>query len=208
MYKVGECLKMAQRLPVILNEDERKAILNQANKRYITGHRNKVMMQIMFNLGLRLAEVINLKWDDVDFLSEILMIREGKGMKDRTLYVKDNNWRGEDDKKALQDWKDRQVKELGYLPEFVFTSMSKNAKGKQLQPRYIQDMISRYAKRAGIKKNVSPHTLRHSFATDLYRKIKDPVTVKNALGHSSITTTMIYVHLVGADVEKALSGGD
>ena len=166
------------------------------------------MMQVMFNLGLRLAEVINLKWDDIDFLSEILMIREGKGMKDRTLYVKDNNWRDEDDKKALQDWKDRQVKELGYLPEYVFTSMSKNAKGKQLQPRYIQDMISRYAKRAEIKKAVSPHTLRHSFATDLYRKIKDPVTVKNALGHSSITTTMIYVHLVGADVEKALSGGN
>jgi site-specific recombinase XerD len=80
-------------------------------------------------------------------------------------------------------------------------------KGKQLQPRYIQDMVSRYAKRAGIKKNVSPHTARHSFGTDLYRKIKDPVTVKNALGHSIITTTMIYVHLVGADVEKALSGG-
>ena len=49
-------------------------------------------------------------------------------------------------------------------------------------------------------------SLRHTFATDLYRKIKDTVTVKNALGHSSITTTMIYVHLVGADVEKALSG--
>ncbi len=199
---------MAKKLPIILNDDERKVILRQANKRYITGHRNKVMMQIMFNLGLRLAEVINLKWNDIDFLSEVLMIREGKGRKDRTLYVKDNNWRGEDDKKSLQDWKDRQIEELGYLPEFVFTSMSKNAQGKQLQTRYIQDMVSRYSKRAGIKKTVSPHTLRHSFATDLYRKIKDPVTVKNALGHSSITTTMIYVHMVGADVEKALSGNN
>jgi integrase/recombinase XerD len=199
---------MAQRLPVILNDDERRALLKQANKRYITGHRNKVMIQIKFNLGLRLAEVINLKWDDIDFLSEVLMIREGKGRKDRTLYVKDNNWRGEDDKKALQEWKDRQVKELGYLPDYVFTSMSKGALGKQLQPRYIQDMVSRYSKRAEIKKNVSPHTLRHTFATDLYRKIKDPVTVKNALGHSSITTTMIYVHLVGSDVEKALSGSN
>jgi len=160
----------------------------------------------MFNLGLRLAEVINLKWDDIDFLSEVLMIREGKGMKDRTLYVKDNNWRGEDDKKALQEWKDRQVKTLAYLPEYLFTTTSKGAEGKQLLPRYIQDMVGRYAKRAGIKNNVSPHTLRHTFATDLYRKIKDPVTVKNALGHSSITTTMIYVHLVGADVEKVLSG--
>ena len=58
---------MAQRLPVILNDDERKALLRQADKRYITGHRNKVMMQLMFNLGLRFAEVINLKWSDIDF---------------------------------------------------------------------------------------------------------------------------------------------
>ncbi len=86
--------------------------------------------------------------------------------------------------------------------------MSKNAKGKQLQPRYIQDMTQRYSKRAEIKKRVSPHTLRYTFATDLYRKIKDPVTVKNALGHSSIIITMIYVHLVGSDVEKALSGNN
>jgi site-specific recombinase XerD len=158
-----------------LNDDERKALLKQANKRYITGHRNKVMMQLMFNLGLRLAEVINLKWDDIDFLSEVLMIREGKGMKDRTLYVKDNNWRDEDDKQALQEWKDRQVKALGYLPEYVYTTTSKGAEGKKLQPRYIQDMISRYSNRAGIKKKISPHSLRHTFATDLYRKIKDPV---------------------------------
>ncbi len=186
---------MALRLPVILNDDERRTLLKQANKRYITGHRNKVMMQIMFNLGLRLAEIINLKWDDIDFMTEVLMIREGKGMKDRTLYVKDNNWRGDSDKKTLQEWKDRQVKERSYLPEYVFTSMSKNAKGKQLQPRYIQDMISRYAKRAGIKKKISPHTLRHSFATDLYRKIKDPVTVKNgAVEVSRTIKSVCFLH--------------
>ncbi len=69
-------------------------------------------------------------------------------------------------------------------------------------------MISRYVKRAGIKINIRPHALRDTFATDLYCKIKDPVTVKNALGLSSITTIMIYVHLVGADVEKALSGSN
>lgn len=75
-----------------------------------------------------------------------------------------------------------------------------------MQPRYIQDMIARYARRAGITKRVSPHTLRHTFATDFYRKTKDAVVVKNALGHSSITTTMVYVHLVGSDVEAALTG--
>lgn len=197
---------MALKLPVVLNEQERSTLLKQANKRYVTGERNKVMMQIMFNLGLRLAEVINLNWDDIDFLTEMLIVREGKGMKDRTLYIKDNNWRGENDRRSLKGWKERQVRELGYLPDHVFSTTSEGCKGKKLQPRYVQEMISRYSNRAGIRKVVSPHTLRHTFATDLYRKTKDPVTVKNALGHSSITTTMIYVHLVGSDVEKALSG--
>ncbi len=197
---------MMKKLPVVLNQDEREALLHAPNKRYITGHRNKVMMQIMFNTGLRLSEAINLKWDDIDFLSETLTVREGKGCKDRTLYIKDNNWRGQDDKQALHEWKERQVKELGYTPVHVFTTTSKHAPGKQLQHRYVQDVVSRLAKRAGIKKRVSPHTLRHTFATDLYRKTKDIVTVKNALGHSDLSTTMIYINLVNGDVEKALSG--
>jgi len=197
---------MAKRLPVILNDDERRALLKQANKRYITGQRNKVMMQLIFNTGLRLSEVINLKWQDIDFLTDTLMVRQGKGMKDRTLYIKANNWRGEDDKAALESWRKRQSEALGASAEYVFTTTSKGAEGKQLQPRYIQDMVTRYAKRAGIKKNISPHTLRHTFASDLYRRTKDIVTVKNALGHSSITTTMIYVHLNGFDLEAALSG--
>lgn len=197
---------MTKKLPVMLNDDERKDLLKQANKRYITGHRNKVMLQLMFNLGLKLSEVVNLKWADVDFLSEVLMISEGKGKKDRILYIKNNNWRGENDKEALQEWKVRQTNALRCLPQYVFSTMSKHTAGRQLQSRYIQDMVSRYAKRAGIEKRISPRTLRHTFANDLYRQIKDPITVKNALGNSSITTTMIYVHPAGSDVEAALAG--
>jgi len=195
-----------KKLPVVLNEEERKKLLKQANKRYVTGHRNKVMMQLMLNIGFRLAEVVNLKWEDVDFLSEVVMVREGKGMKDRTLYIKDNNWRGENDKKALQEWKERQVNELGYLPEYVFTTMSSNSKGEKLSDRYVQNMINRYSNKSGTMKKISPHTLRHTFATDLYRKTRDPVVVKNALGHSDLSSTMIYVHMVNGDVEEALSG--
>ena len=197
---------MTKKLPVMLNDDERKDLLKQANKRYITGHRNKVMLQLMFNLGLKLSEVVNLKWADVDFLSEVLMISEGKGEKYRTLYIKNNNWRGENDKEALREWKVRQTNALRCLPQYVFSTMSKHTVGRQLQSRYIQDMVSRYAKRAGIEKRISPRTLRHTFANDLYRQIKDPITVKNALGNSSITTTMIYVHPAGSDVEAALAG--
>ncbi len=194
------------KLPVVLNDSERLLLLDQANPRYITGHRNRVVMQILFNLGLRLSEVCNLKWQDIDFTSEILMIRNGKGAKDRTLYIKDNNWRGQKDKEALLKWKQRQAEFLGRLPEYVFTTMSKNAAGDPLRDRYIQNMIGRYSARAKIQKKISPHTLRHTFATDLYRRTKDIVTVKNALGHEDISTTMIYVNLVGSDIEKALSG--
>lgn len=198
-------MAIPKKLPTILTEAEIQALMAQANPRYVTGHRNHVMMQLMLSIGLRLAEVVNLQWDNIDFLSEVLMIREGKGMKDRTLFIKDNNWRGMDDKAALQGWKERQAKQLGELPRFVFTTMSANSSGKQLSDRYVQAMIRRYSKRAGIKKKISPHTLRHTFATQLYKHTKDIVVVQKALGHADLSTTMVYVHLVSSDVEQALS---
>jgi len=196
-----------KKLPTILNESEIQALTAQANPRYVTGHRNRVMLQLMLSIGLRLAEVVGLRWDDVDFLSEILMVREGKGMKDRTLFIKDNNWRGVDDKTALQEWKQRQTKELGELPEHVFTTMSKGSRGNQLSDRYVQAMIRRYSSRAGITKKISPHTLRHTFATGLYKHTKDIIVVQQALGHSDLSTTMVYVHLASSDLEQALSSG-
>ncbi len=199
---------MAKRLPVVLNDEERKALMDQANKRYITGERNRVIMQLMFNLGLRLAEVVNLKWQDIDFLTGVLMVREGKGCKDRTLYISNKNWRGDDDKGALEAWRKRQAEDLGAAAEYVFTTTTKGNSGHKLLPRYIQSMVGRYTKRAGITKTVSPHTLRHTFASDFYRHTKDLVKVKNALGHSDISTTMVYVHLNGHDLESALAWQD
>lgn len=194
---------MPKKLPVVLNEEERLALLAQPNQRYVTGHRNYMIMTMMFNLGLRLSEAVKLKWDDIDLFSNILMVREGKGKKDRTLYIKDNNWRGEDDKYKLEIWRGRLVEHFGgKLPDHVFPTL----KGTSISSRYIQQTIGRYSIKAGINKHVTPHTLRHTFATDFYRFTKDTVIVKNTLGHSDISTTMIYVHLVSGDVENALSG--
>lgn len=195
-----------KKLPIVLNHREREALLAQPNPRYITGHRNKVMLQLMCNLGLRLAEAIDLQWRDIDFFAETLTVREGKGKKDRQLFIKDNNWRGENDKEALQNWKERQNQALGYLPSNVFTSMSKHSEGRPLGHRYVRRMVERYASKAEIQKTISPHTLRHTFATDLYRKTKDLRTLQLALGHSDVSTTEIYTHLVNGEVEAALSG--
>jgi site-specific recombinase XerD len=205
-------VRKAKKLPVVLNEDERLRLLAIPSNRTKTGMRNRVILQLGFNLGLRLAEMVDLKWKDIDFTNDKLMVRQGKGKKDRLLFIKDNNWRGENDKTALMNWKARQKEQLGKSPVYVFTTMSAITIKKRTYPAgepidrsYIQKMVNRYRKRAGID-HCSVHTLRHSFATAFYRKTKDIVKVKNALGHASINTTQVYLHLNGFDLEDAFSG--
>jgi site-specific recombinase XerD len=154
----------------------------------------------MLNIGLRLSEVINLTWDDINLMSGKVMVRQGKGAKDRTL------WTSNKVINLLINWKERQYNSLGKSVKPVFSTLSKNSKtiGKKLLQRYIQEMVSRYARKAKIHKNITPHTLRHSFATDLYKETKDIRLVQKALGHADISTTMIYTHIVDEDLEKAL----
>jgi len=182
------------RIPEVLTQSEQTALLRQTNKRYPTSHRNRVMLRVMLDTGLRLAEACNLRWRDIDLNSGKLHVRQGKGAKDRIL------WIGEDMLDALRGWRQRQAEVVGHGPEHAFTTLD----GKPLQHRYVQAMVARYAKRAGIPKNVSPHTLRHSFATDLLRQCGNVEIVRRALGHSNLATTQVYVHLVDTDLEDAL----
>ena len=82
----------------------------------------------------------------------------------------------------------------------MFTTLE----GKPVSPRYVQKMVARLAAKAGIEKSVHPHTLRHSFATDLYRETSKIRLVQKALGHSDLSTTMIYTHVFDAELEEAL----
>ena len=82
----------------------------------------------------------------------------------------------------------------------MFTALE----GKPLGHRYVQRMVDRYARKAGIDKNISPHTLRHSFATDLYRETSKIRLVQKVLGHSDLSTTMVYTHIHDPEVEEAL----
>ena len=182
------------RIPEVLTESEQAALLAQPNPRYPTGERNLLLMRIMLDAGLRLSEAINLKWADLDLMTGKLHVKQGKGGKDRIL------WLGEPDLEALRHWRERQAQVVGHAPEHVFTTLD----GKPLQPRYVQAMVARYAKRAGIAKRVTPHTLRHTFATDLLRECGNVELVRRALGHANLATTQVYVHLVDSDLEQAL----
>ena len=183
----------AKKLPTVLTEDEQERLLEQPNPRYPTGERNQTMLRLMLNTGLRLAEVTSLKWHDLNLTTGKLMVRQGKGSKDRTLWV------AEGDIDRLRSWRERQATQCGQC-DHVFTTLQ----GKPLGHRYVQRMVKRYAAKAGIDKNISPHTLRHSFATDLYRETSKIRLVQKVLGHSDLSTTMIYTHIFDEEVETAL----
>jgi len=187
-------MERARKLPTVLTEDEQERLLEQPNPRYPTGERNQTMLRLMLNTGLRLAEVTALKWRDLDLTTGKLMVRQGKGSKDRTLWV------AEADIDRLRSWRERQAEKCAGTCEQVFTTLE----GKPLGHRYVQRMVKRYAAKAGIDKNISPHTLRHSFATDLYRETSKIRLVQKVLGHSDLSTTMIYTHIFDEEVEGAL----
>jgi site-specific recombinase XerD len=131
-------------------------------------------------------------------MSGQLKVVQGKGSKDRIL------WLPEEDLELLQSWKQRQSEKASKSLEYVFTAMSKGTLGNKLDNRYVQDMVKRYAKKAGIEKQISPHTLRHCYGSDLLRQTKNIRMVQKALGHNQLNTTMIYTHIVDDELKNEL----
>ena len=186
-------MSRARKLPRTLTDDERLALLAQCNVRYVAPHRNLCMMRIMLEAGLRAGEVVALRPSHLTMTSCKLLVKQGKGAKDRVL------WISESLRDEVGRWLERRPTSTWLFPTNT---------GQQLDTRYLRTMVKRYAEKAGIAgwEHVSPHTLRHTFATDLYRETKNIRLVQKALGHSDLSTTMIYTHIVDAELEAALKG--
>ena len=185
---------MAKRkIPEILTAEEQEKLLSMFNVRYFNSFRNRTMIKLFLASGLRLSEMINLRWRDINLMTGQLKVVEGKGAKDRILWISDSIV------KELRLWKEKQSGKLG-ICELVFTSNSK----KKLDDRNIRKMVYQYSSKAGINKNVSPHTFRHTYASDLLRATKNIRLVQKALGHEDLSTTMIYTHIVDEEFEIAL----
>ena len=184
---------MAKKIPDVLTLDEQEKLLNQFNLRYITSQRNKTMIQLLLNTGLRLSEMTNLKWNDIDLMTGQAKVVEGKGLKDRIL------WLDEETLTMLGKWKQRQFKEWG-RSDLVFTTRTLHS----LDGKAVRSMIKTYSDKAGIKKHITTHSLRHTFASDLLRETKNLRIVQKALGHADISSTQIYTHIVDEELEEAL----
>ncbi len=189
--------KKGLKLPEVLTGEERILLLRQPNRRAPTGLRNRCLMQVMLDAGLRASEVLKLKVKDLDWMSGKLKVKQGKGKKDRIL------WLNQQALDLLKKWREKRPHQADGCPtELLFTTLD----GKPLSDRYLRAMVERYAKKADLSKDVHPHTLRHTFATDLYRETKNIRLVQKALGHSGLSSTMIYTHIVDEELEEALRG--
>ena len=186
---------MAKKIPDVLTLDEQERLLNQFNLRYITPQRNKTMIQFLLNTGLRLSEMTNLEWKDIDLMTGQVKVVEGKGLKDRIL------WLDEETLTMLGKWKQRQFKEWG-KSDLVFTTRTL----RPLDGKAVRSMIKTYSNKAGINKHITTHSLRHTFASDLLRDTKNIRIVQKALGHADISSTQIYTHIVDDELEEALKG--
>lgn len=184
---------MARKIPDFLTAREQADLLDQFNLRYTTPHRNKTIIQLLLNSGLRLSEMTNLKWHDVNLMTGQLKVIQGKGAKDRVLWTDDKTT------EALQTWRERQSDDWGKT-DYIFTTRTL----KQLDGKAVRKMIKTYSNKAGIDKDITTHSLRHTFASDLLRDTKNIRIVQKALGHADISSTQIYTHIVDDELEEAM----
>ncbi len=190
------------KLPRVLTEEETGRLLAQPNQRYFGPHRDYLYMRLMLKAGLRASEATALCPEHIDLMSGKLTVREGKGAKDRTLWV------GEEVLEELREWTDRRNEEVGEEKVGDQVPFLPTRKGTEVATSHLRRSVKRYARQASVEEvdRVSPHTLRHTFATRLYRDTGNIRLVQKALGHSDLSTTMIYTHVVDEELEGAMKG--
>lgn len=182
-----EAPKIGRKLPNILGVDEIDSMLNAVEMYKPEGQRNKAIIEMLYSCGLRVSELINIKLSNINFRMGVVKI-EGKGNKERIIPLSKSA--KTEIKQYLKVYRDY----LDIVEEYKDT-LFLNKRGTALSRVMVFNIIKHLATRAGIKKNVSPHTFRHSFASHLVSGGADLRAVQDMLGHESILTTEIYTHL-------------
>jgi len=166
-------------LPSVLTKEEVRLLIDSADN-----EKSRLIISMLYSTGLRVSELVNLKVGDINFNDKTGWVRKGKGNKDRIFMVSENL--AIDMKSYLE----------GRENQYVFS------KDGPLTTRNIQKIIYGTKKRAGINKKVTPHTLRHSFATHLLEQGTDIRVIQQMLGHSSLSTTQVYTHVSSDQIKK------
>jgi len=191
-----EAPRLGRKLPDVLNIDDVSKVIESVDLSEPEGERNKAILETLYSCGLRVTELINLRISDLHFREGILSVT-GKGNKQRLVPV------GDTAIKQINTYKNTvriQVQPKKKSEDILFL----NRYGRQMTRQMVYLIVKKQVEKAGIRKNISPHTFRHSFATHLVQNGADLRAVQDLLGHTSITTTEIYTHLDSDDMRKAI----
>lgn len=180
--------KKDKKLPIVLSKNEvASMIANEDNPKY------KCIISLLYGTGMRVSEIVRLKMTNIDLERSVIHIEHAKGAKDR-IAILPNSLRA-----TLQ--KQRHVKQPD---DFLFT----NGRGGRLHERTVQSIVEQAAKRSNTNKRVTPHTLRHSFATHLLESGTDIRYIQTLLGHARIETTQLYTHIANHRITGIVSPVD
>jgi site-specific recombinase XerD len=185
--KWPKLLDTPKHLPVVLETKEMQDILSQPDTTTTLGRRDQVILTLIYSTGLRVSEICALKVRDINFKENRILI-SGKGGRER--YV------------PLDAIVEESLKEYVEVRNSGIAELFVSKKGGALTPRAIQYMVKKYAKEANIDKEVTPHKLRHTCATHLLQEGAHLVSIQKLLGHKSLNTTQIYLHITITDLKE------
>lgn len=190
-----EAPRKEMHLPQVLSLDEVNRLVQAIDLSKKEGHRNRAMLEMLYGSGLRVSELVNLRFSDM-YRAEHYMVIQGKGSKQRLVPMSP----------VAEEWLDYWLEERNFWPieqgceDYVFL----NRRGRPLTRVMVFTLIKQLCVQAGIKKSISPHTLRHSFATHLLHNGADLRVIQQLLGHEDITTTEIYTHVDIQDLRRTI----
>lgn len=172
--------KQEKYLPQFLTEDETAKLLDSADGKDALSLRDRALLETLYSTGMRISELAGLDIDDIDFISGVVKVK-GKGKKERLLPV------GSQALKAIRNSLEARVKKN--------SAVFLNKNSTRLTTRGARLVLNKYIKKTSLRQGISPHTLRHSFATHLLNRGADLRSVQELLGHSNLSTTQVYTHL-------------
>lgn len=188
--------KLEKKLPMVLDENEVARLL-ESPENDLAGRRDRAILETIYSSGLRVSELVGLNLESVDFIGGVCRVM-GKGSKERLCPMGDQALRSIRSYLELRNKKSKKKNEKA-----LFLSHSPNGNGGRLTARSICRLFRRYIEKTSRLENVSPHTLRHSFATHLLNRGAGLLAVQELLGHANLSTTQIYTHVSTARLKEA-----